>query len=102
MMQGSDGARGDRGDFDVGSLILSQTQDIFDAAEVSDHAESRFTVLAEGFDDAVVAVAVGLIGLKRRHQLRIYTTMHTSVKSGYYGLSRSSVLSDYVYTDHNF
>jgi hypothetical protein len=40
---------------------------------VGDHTESRFTVLAEGFDDAVVAVTVGLVGLERRHQLGIYT-----------------------------
>src|ERR1039457_5002996 len=31
MMQGRDGAGGDRGGFDVRSLILSQTQDVFDA-----------------------------------------------------------------------
>src|ERR1035437_6929983 len=106
MMQGRDGAGGDRGDFDVRSLILSQTQDVFDAAEGSGHAESRFTVsaesddaespftvLAEGFDDAVVAVAVGLIGLERCHQLGIYTKTSALVKGSFYGISdRKSVV----------
>src|ERR1039457_3206955 len=85
MMQGRDGAGGDRGDLDVRSLILSQTQDVFDAAEVSDHAESRFTVLEEGFDDARVAVAVGLIGFERCHQLGIYTKASALVNGSLLG-----------------
>jgi hypothetical protein len=80
MMHRRDGARGDRRDFDVGSLIPSQTQDVFDAAEVGDNAESGLAVLSEGFDDAVVSVAVGIIGLERRHQLGIYTKIKALVK----------------------
>jgi hypothetical protein len=79
VMQRRDGAGGDRGDFDIGSLIPSQTQDVFDAAEMSDHAESRLTILAEGFDDAVVAVPVGIVGLERRHKLGIYTNQSARV-----------------------
>ena len=75
MMQRGDAAGSDRGDFDIASFIPSQTQDIFDAAEMSDHAESRLTVLTEGFDDAVVAVPVGIVGLELSHQLGIYTKM---------------------------
>src|ERR1017187_1076499 len=90
MMQGRDGAGGDRGDFDVRSLIPSQTQDVFDAAEMSDHAESRFTVLAEGFDDAVVAVTVGVVGLERCHQLGIYNKTGTCVNGYFNGTWRGT------------
>jgi hypothetical protein len=31
--------------------------------EVSDHAEVRLPILAKGFNNAIVTVAVGLIGL---------------------------------------
>src|ERR1017187_3785843 len=91
MMQGRDGAGGDRGDFDARWFILSQTKDVFAPAEVSDHAESRFTVLAEGFDDAVVAVAVGLIGLERCHQLGIYTKTSALVKGSFLGFRRNKL-----------
>jgi hypothetical protein len=46
---------------------------------MSDHAEARFTVLAEGFDDAVVAVTMGVVGLERCHQLGIYNETGTRV-----------------------
>jgi hypothetical protein len=35
-----------------------------------------FAVFAEGLDDAVVAAAVRLVGLKGGHQLRIYTSWY--------------------------
>jgi len=66
-MQGGDGARAERRDFDVRTPILSQAQDLFDATQVGHYAESRLAILAEGLDDAVVAVAVGLVGLEGRH-----------------------------------
>jgi hypothetical protein len=50
---------------------------------VSDHAESRFAIPAEGLDDAVVAVAVRLVGLKGSHQLGIYTKTRAGV-NGYF------------------
>ena len=59
---------------------------------MSDHAESRFTVLAEGFDDAVVAVTVGVVGLERRHQLGIYTKANACVNGYFDGIQRGSAL----------
>jgi hypothetical protein len=46
---------------------------------MSDDAESRFTVLAKGFDDAVVAMTVGVVGLKRR--LGIYIKIGERVRN---------------------
>jgi hypothetical protein len=57
---------------------------------VGDHAEPGFTVLAEGFDDAVVAVAVRLVGLEGCHKLGIYTRTGMHV-NGYLYSHRKSI-----------
>src|ERR1035441_3714779 len=97
-MKCGDGTGGERGDLDVCALVSGQTQDVFDAAEVSDHAESRFTVLAEGLDDAVVAVTVGVVGLERSHQLGIYNTSSTPVNANFIELGQVKHGHDSVYT----
>jgi hypothetical protein len=99
-MQRRDGTGGDRGHSHVGALIASQTQDVFDAAKVSDHAEAWFTVLAKGLDDAVIAMPVGVVGLKRRHQLGIYTNPGMRVKASFaFDSGREDVRHESVYTD---
>jgi hypothetical protein len=45
----------------------SQRKNIIHAPEMSEDANGRFTFLAEGFDDAVVADTVRVAGLKRCH-----------------------------------
>ena len=55
---------------------------------MSDHADSRFTVLAKGLDDAVVSVPVGIVGLERGHQLGIYTKLGTWVNTYFSGEQR--------------
>jgi len=64
VVESGDGSGTDGRDRQSGALLLMQTQNIFDAAEVSQHANARPAVLAEGFDDAVIAAAVRLIGLE--------------------------------------
>jgi hypothetical protein len=54
------------------SPFLMEFQDIFDAAQVSEDAQAGLTILAEGFDDAIVGDAMRLIALEGGHQLRIY------------------------------
>jgi hypothetical protein len=48
-------------------VLAMALQDIIGAAEVSENANRWFALLAEGFDDAIVADAVRLIGLKGGH-----------------------------------
>ena len=52
--------------------MLVKAKDVLDAAQMSQDPEARFALLAEGLDDTVVAPPMGLEGLQRRNELRIY------------------------------
>jgi hypothetical protein len=54
-------------------LALVEFEDVIDAAEVSEHANGGFSVLAKGLDDAEVSDAVGLVGLQGSHIYSVYT-----------------------------
>ena len=59
---------GNRGDpYRNFGVQLMTVQNIIYAPEMSEDANGRFTFLAEGFDDAVVADTVRVVGLKRCH-----------------------------------
>ena len=67
VVDGADGGelKGDR------MLLLMELEDIVEASEMGEDAETGFAVLAKGLDDAVVADAEGRVGLQGSHILRI-------------------------------
>ena len=73
VVESRDGPNADRGESKGdGVLILVEFEDVVDAAKMGENADGRFAVVAKGFDDAIVANAVGLVGLQGSHRLRIY------------------------------
>ena len=71
--QSGHGAGGNRRDFyrDFSELLVT-AKNLVDPTEMSEHANGRFALFAEGFDDPIVLNAVRAVGLQRCHYLRIY------------------------------
>jgi len=64
VVKSGDGTNADRGERKgYGVLILMEFEDIVDAAEMGESPDGRLAVVAKRFDDAIVADAVGLVGL---------------------------------------
>ena len=79
VVESGDGPGADRGEVKGDRvLFLVKFEDIVDAAEMGEDADGGFAVITVGLDDAVVADAVGLIGLERRHAFRIHHTQRPS------------------------
>jgi hypothetical protein len=74
VVEGGDGAGADGGDLEGGGVLaLVEFEDVIDAAEVSEHANGGFSVLAKGLDDAEVSDAVGLVGLQGSRRYSVST-----------------------------
>jgi hypothetical protein len=78
--------------------LLMELENVIDAAQMSDHPNGGFAIFTERFHDAVILNAVGLLGLKGSHKLRIYTA-HWSLSIGIFmGQSAISPSLNSVYT----
>ena len=58
---GPNADRGERKGDDV--VVLMEFEDLVDAAKMGENPDGRLAVVAKRFDDAIVADAVGLVGL---------------------------------------
>src|SRR6516162_11236346 len=80
-------------------VLLMELENVIDAAQMSDHANGGFAIFTERFHDAVIPNAVGLVGLKGSHKLRIYTTHWTLSIGISMGKSAISPPLNSVYTN---
>src|SRR5260370_23173856 len=80
-------------------VLLMELENVIDAAQMSDHSNGGFAILAERFHDAVIPNAVRLVGLKGSHELRIYTTHWSLSIEIFMGKSATSPPLNSVYTN---
>ena len=70
MVKSGDGTNGDRGEGKGdGVMILMEFEDIVDAAKMGKNPDGCFAVVPKQSDDAIVANAVGMVGLQGSHIL---------------------------------